>query len=66
MSVYLLTIPVTPIYVEDPQGGFTVFFKEFSNVISEGGTKDEALDNLQKAMHDIYSHKNTLPIEENK
>ena len=48
MSVYMLTIPVTPIYVEDPKGGFTIFFKEFPNVISEGETKEEALDSLQR------------------
>ena len=60
----MLTIPVTPIYVEDPKGGFTVFFKEFPNVVSEGDTQDEALFNLQKTMYDVYSYKNTLPIKE--
>ena len=64
MSVYMLTIPVTPIYVEDPQGGFTIFFKEFPNVISEGETEEEALDNLQRTMHDVFSYKNTLSVEE--
>ena len=64
MSIYMLTIPVTPIYVEDPKGGFTVFFKEFPNVVSEGDTQDEALFNLQKTMYDVYSYKNTLPIKE--
>jgi len=64
MSVYMLTIPVTPIYVEDPKGGFTIFFKEFPNVISEGETKEEALNNLQRTMHDVFSYKNTLSVEE--
>ena len=64
MSIYMLTIPVTPIYVEDPKGGFTIFFKEFPNVISEGETKEEALDNLQRTMHDVFSYKNTLSVEE--
>ena len=64
MSIYMLTIPVTPIYVEDPQGGFTIFFKEFPNVISEGETEEEALDNLQRTMHDVFSYKNTLSVEE--
>ena len=64
MSIYMLTIPVTPIYVEDPKDGFTVFFKEFPNVVSEGDTQDEALFNLQKTMYDVYSYKNTLPIKE--
>lgn len=63
MSIYMLTIPVTPIYVEDPQGGFTAFFKEFPNVISEGETEEQALWNLQKTMHDVYSYKNTLPMK---
>lgn len=65
MSTYMLTIPVTPIYVEDPQGGFTIFFKEFPNVVSEGKDKDEALDNLQRGMHDVFSYKNTLSLFEN-
>jgi predicted RNase H-like HicB family nuclease len=60
----MLTIPVTPIYVEDPKGGFTIFFKEFPNVISEGETKEEALNNLQRTMHDVFSYKNTLSVEE--
>ena len=65
MSIVLITIPVTPIYVEDPNlGGFTIFFKEFPNVVSEGETKEEALDNLQRTMHDVFSYKNTLSVEE--
>jgi predicted RNase H-like HicB family nuclease len=58
----MLTIPVTPVYVEDPHiGGFTVYFKEFPDVISEGKTQEEALWNLQKAMYDVFKYKNTLP-----
>ena len=65
MSIVLITIPVTPIYVEDPNlGGFTIFFKELPNIVSEGETKEKALDNLQKTMHDVFSYKNTLSVEE--
>ena len=65
MSVYMLTIPVTPIYVEDPNlGGFTIFFKELPNIVSEGETKEKALDNLTKTVYDVFSYKNTLSVKE--
>lgn len=42
------------IFVEDKkEGGFTVFFKEIPNVISEGETREEAYHNLILALHDI-------------
>lgn len=42
------------IFVEDQkQGGYTVFFKEIPNVVSEGETKEEAFHNLILTLHDI-------------
>jgi predicted RNase H-like HicB family nuclease len=65
MSTVLITLPVTPIYVEDEKiGGYTVFFKEFPNIISEGETKEDALDNIIKTVHDVFKYKNTQSIEE--
>ena len=65
MSIVFITIPVTPIYVEDEKiGGYTVFFKEFPNIISEGETKEDALDNIIKTVHDVFKYKNTQSIEE--
>jgi hypothetical protein len=65
MSIVLITIPVTPIYVEDEKiGGYTIFFKEFPNIISEGETKEDALDNLTRTVHDVFHYKNTLSVEE--
>ena len=65
MSTVLITLPVTPIYVEDEKiGGYTVFFKEFPNIISEGETKEDALDNIIRTVHDVFKYKNTLSVEE--
>ena len=60
--IALVTIPLTPIYVEDPKvGGFTAFFKEFPEIIAEGLTEDDALNHLRDAIYDVYSFKNTQP-----
>jgi predicted RNase H-like HicB family nuclease len=60
--IALVTIPLTPIFVEDPQiGGFTAFFKEFPEIITEGETEEIALFNLRKTIYDVYSFKNTQP-----
>jgi len=65
MSIVLITLPVTPIYVEDEKiGGYTVFFKEFPNIIAEGETKEDALDNIIRTVHDVFKYKNTQSIEE--
>jgi predicted RNase H-like HicB family nuclease len=62
MSIVLITIPVTPIYVEDKNiGGYTIFFKELSDIVAEGETKEEALQNLENTVHDVFKYKNTQP-----
>jgi len=45
------------IMVEDPKiGGYTAFFKQFPNIISEGETVKEAKDNLINAIYDALHH----------
>jgi predicted RNase H-like HicB family nuclease len=45
------------ILVEDPTlGGFTAFFKQFPNIISEGETEEEAIQNLLNAIHDVFNY----------
>ena len=62
MSIVLITIPVTPIYVEDEKiGGYTIFFKEFPDIMSQGETKEDALDNIIRTVHDVFKYKNTQP-----
>ncbi len=50
------------VFVEDKNGGFTAFFKEIPNVITEAETKDKAIDNLIKALHDIVLSKSSAWI----
>lgn len=60
--IAIVTIPLTPIFVEDPHiGGFTAFFKEFPEIITEGETEEIALFNLRRTIYDVYSFKNTQP-----
>lgn len=62
MNTVLIEIPVTPIYVEDKNlGGYTIYFKEFPNIISEGESKEEALEKLTNTVFDVFKYKNTLP-----
>jgi predicted RNase H-like HicB family nuclease len=45
------------ILVEDPTlGGYTAFFKQFPNIISEGETEEEAIQNLLNAIHDVFNY----------
>jgi predicted RNase H-like HicB family nuclease len=47
----------TEIYVRDPkQGGFTGFFKDFPNIITEGETIDEAQKNLWNTIYDVLKY----------
>jgi predicted RNase H-like HicB family nuclease len=60
----LVEISLTPIFVEDFRlGGYTVYFKEFPDIISEGETQDEALKNIKNTVFDVFKYKNTLPDE---
>jgi predicted RNase H-like HicB family nuclease len=62
MNTVLITIPVTPIYVEDLKiGGFTVYFKEFPDIVSQGETQEEALENIKNTVFDVFKYKNTQP-----
>ena len=58
----LIEISVTPIFVKDfRSGGYTVYFKEFPNIASEGETQEEALENIKNTVFDVFKYKNTLP-----
>ena len=47
----------TPIFVEDPKiGGYTVFFKELPNIVSESETIVEALKNLENSVYDVQKY----------
>ncbi len=50
--------PLTLILVKDKSGGYTSFFKQFSNIISQGETEKEAIDNLIKTVYDVFLYKN--------
>jgi predicted RNase H-like HicB family nuclease len=45
------------IYVEDTEaGGYTTFFSEFPEIISEGETVEEAQKNLWNTLFDVLTH----------
>lgn len=45
------------IYVKDMEiGGYTAYFKEFPNVITQGETRKEARKNLWNTLHDVIKH----------
>ena len=44
-------------FIEDPKGGFTGWFKEIPNVISEGETREETYHNLILTLYDIVKWK---------
>lgn len=61
-SPVLVEIPLTPIFVEDSNlGGYTVYFKEFPDIISEGETQEEALQNIKNTVYDVFKYKNLQP-----
>jgi len=44
-------------YVEDPDlGGYTAFFKEFPQIVSQGETFEEAQTNLWNTLYDVIKH----------
>jgi len=62
MNPIKIEIPVTPILFEDKiTGSYTVYFKEFPEIISEGKTMEDALQNIINSIFDVYKYKNTLP-----
>lgn len=45
------------IYVKDvKQGGYTAFFKDFSNIVTQGETIEEAQTNLWNTVHDVLKN----------
>lgn len=62
LNPVLIEISVTPIFVEDFRlGGYTVYFKEFPDIISQGETQEEALENIKNTVFDVFKYKNTQP-----
>lgn len=48
------------IMVEDPQiGGYTAFFAQFPNIVAEGETEEESMDNLNELLHAAFEHQRT-------
>lgn len=61
-------LPLTAILVPNTQydlapvttknNGYTAYFKQFKEIIAEGDTEEEAIDNLLNAVYDVFIHKN--------
>jgi predicted RNase H-like HicB family nuclease len=61
----VFNISLTAIMVEDPNiGGYTAFFKQFPDIITEGETQDEAMNNLMYALHDVLLHKSKIKSDD--
>jgi hypothetical protein len=44
-------------YIEDPNlGGYTAFFKDFPNIVTQGETIKEAQTHLWNTTHDVLKH----------
>lgn len=48
------------ISVEDPKGGFTGFLKDRPNIIAEGNTHVELVQNLMSLVNSVKEHENKL------
>ena len=50
-------IDLSIVLVEDPNlGGYTSFISEYSNIVTQGETKTEAVQNLMGAFHDVIKN----------
>ncbi len=62
----LVEVSLTPIFIEDFRlGGYSVYFKEFPDIISQGETQEKALQNIKNAVFDVFKHKNNESEEFN-
>lgn len=53
-----LDISMDCIFVQDTKNGIvTAFIKQLPNILAEGNSTDEALQNLLNALHDVFKHK---------
>jgi predicted RNase H-like HicB family nuclease len=50
----------TPVFVEDPKGGYSAYIEEIPGVKTQGETKEEAEDNLGDALAVILESRNQL------
>ncbi len=44
---------LTAVFIEAPEGGYTVFLEEFPGVTSQGETQEEARANLHVALEEV-------------
>lgn len=51
-------IKLTAVLIEDEKvGGYTAYLEKFPNVISEGDTQEEAVDNLKSAFFTMLEYR---------
>lgn len=65
MRIAKSNIPsLTVILVKDPaSGGYTSFFAQLPNIISEGDNEKEAIANLLILANDVFKHQKAEAIE---
>jgi len=52
---------LTLVMVQDPKiGGFTAFFKQFPDIITEGETEGDAVTNLMNTIHDVFKYQSEI------
>lgn len=57
-------ISLNVIMIKDPKiGGYTAFFKQLPDIISEGETQKKAVDNLIEALKAYFSFKSKNSFE---
>lgn len=50
------SLNLNAILVQDKSGGYTSFFAQFPNIIAEGDTEDQAIENLFNLVQDVFEH----------
>jgi hypothetical protein len=62
----LLKFSLKVIMVEDPKiGGYTAFFKQFPDIIAEGCSEDEVMNNLMNTVHDVFDYQSQIVSNQN-
>jgi len=52
----------TPVFVEDPKGGYSAYIEEIPGVNTHGKTIEEAEENLQDGVTMIFESRNQIKI----
>ena len=58
-------LSITPVFVEEPKGGYSAYIKEIPGINIQGETKEEVKQNLVDALEMIFASKNDLNQVEN-